>query len=464
MEQLLFSIFGFVIAIGVLVAIHEFGHFWVARRLGVKVLRFSIGFGSVLFSRQGKDGTEYALSAIPLGGYVKMLDEREGEVAADELHLAFNRQAVWKRILIVLAGPAFNFFFAIAAYWLLFVNGIPGMQPDVASIQANTPAAIAQFQPGDRVLSVDGEQTPTWRSVEQALLNAAVFGETVVVEVSNADSGSSNATTRKLDLNLAGMDLDSRQLMADIGLTAWRPEFPAVVGQVLPNSPAQRAGLQTKDQIISSDGEAISGWNAWVDYVQQRPEQVIELSILRDDKTLDVSVIPNTVKLADGRKIGRVGVGVHVGDAERAEIDGRRAVQRYPMLAAVGEGMQETWEMSWLTLKMLGKIVTGQASWRQIGGPIHIAEYAGYSVQNGFNTFLSFLAIISISLGVLNLLPIPVLDGGHLLYYVLEIFKGSPVSLEAQALGQRIGIALLLMLMSVAFYNDISRLLTRLLN
>jgi len=454
--DLLFSALGFLIAIAVLVAVHEYGHFIVAKWCGIKVLKFSIGFGRPLWSRTGKDGVEYILAAIPLGGYVKMLDEREDEVPSELLHLAFNRQNVWKRIAVVVAGPGFNFLFAIAAYWLLFVNGIPGLVSEVGPVTADTPAAVAGLAEGDRITAVDGEDTPTWRAVRLALFDAAVAGETVTLSVTAPDQ-----SQRKTPLELSAVDLDASDPLAALGLVGWRSKqsIPAIAGEIVPGEAADQAGLKTGDELVSADGEIVGDWLAWVHYVQARPGKVIDLVVERDGQPVALKVIPQTLATEQG-SIGRVGVGPPPPSPELiAEFEAHRAVQVYGFGAAFLAANHETWRLSGLILKTFGKMLTGQMSWRQIGGPIQIAQVTGQSLRSGFNQFLYILAVISISLGVLNLLPIPVLDGGHLLYYVAEIFKGSPVSLATQAFGQRIGIALLLMLMTVAFYNDLTRLL-----
>src|SRR3569833_1485500 len=388
MSSVLSSIFFFLIALGLLIAIHEFGHYWVARRLGVKVLKFSIGFGKPLWkTTRGADNTEYALAAIPLGGYVRMLDEREGEVAPHELHRAFNRQPVGKRFAIVVAGPLFNFVLAIAAYWLVFLIGITTIKPVVGEVAPESPAAEAGFTSGDQIVAVADEATPGWQNVALTIIEKALDEDRVPVEVKDVQ------------------------------------------------------------------GEPVDDWEDWGAYVRAHPEQVIRTEVVRGGEHLVFNITPKLRATKEG-DIGYVGAAVAMPEANDAEHE-LTAVVRYSPLAAVGEAMAKTWLLSVLTLRMLWGMVAGEVSVSIISGPISIAQYAGYSAQGGIVSFLTFIAIVSISLGVLNLLPVPVLDGGHLLYYIIEWIKCSPVSDAVQAFGQRIGVTALLLLMVVAVYNDV---------
>lgn len=453
MSGFLFSAASFILALGVLITVHEFGHYWVARRVGVKVLRFSIGFGRPLWSRvYGPDRTEFVLAAIPLGGYVKMLDEREGEVAPEERARAFNRKPVGQRMAVVVAGPAFNFIFAILAYWVLFVHGVPGVKPVLDAPVPDSPAAVAGIEARDRLLSVDGEPTPTWERALLTLLDGALDRRRLTLEVEGADGG-----VRRLELDLTQVQglLDRGDLLERLGMRSWRPVLPAVIDRVVADGAAARAGLQAGDRILSADGQPMPDWDAWVEYVQQRPEQAIRLQVERDGAPLELSVRPDRATVDDA-EIGRIGAYVQVPPELGAEL---RAETRYGPLAAVWQSLVKTWDMSALTLRTLWKMVIGQASLDNISGPLSIAQYAGHSASIGLGTFLGFLAIVSISLGVLNLLPVPVLDGGHLMYYLIELLKGSPVSERTELLGQRIGIALLFALMSLALFNDFARLL-----
>ncbi len=452
MNGFLISLLSFIVAIGVLVAIHEFGHFWVARKLGVKVIRFSIGFGKPVWRWQKEPGTtEYVIGMVPLGGYVKMLDEREESVTEAELPLAFNRQPVGSRIAIVAAGPLFNFLFAILAYWLVFVLGVEGVKPVVDGVKPDSPAAIAGLRHGDQIVSVDDDITPTWGSVMQALLYKAVKGQSASLRVRD-----SQGLERHLALSLPKIGEKSGEpdLLEEVGIEPLRPTIDPVIDQVLKNSPAEQAGLKPGDRVLMVDGKPIASWSELVDYIQARPGITLTLTVERKGRQHELHVTPEAASTG-GSETGRIGAGVvpaTLPPAFRAEL-------QYAPLRAVIEAVAKTWEMSAMTVRMLGKMIIGQASLENISGPITIAQYAGYTAAIGFVQFIGFLAIISISLGVINLLPVPLLDGGHLLYYFIEIVKGSPVSEQAQILGQRLGIAMLASLMALAFYNDIMRLL-----
>ena len=453
MDGILFKILAFVVAIGVLVAVHEFGHFWVARRLGVKVLRFSIGFGRPLWRRQsGPDAPEYVIAAIPLGGYVKMLDEREGPVAADELHRAFNRQSLWVRSAVVVAGPLFNFLFAIAAFWGVLTLGETGIRPLVGAVTPATPAARAQLTAGDEILSVNAQPTPTWSLALQEFATASVGSPELRIAVRDA---AGEERVRVMPSSEIGDLAETPDLLAHLGLEPERPEVPAVFGKILPGEPAEAAGLRDGDRILSADGRSMPDWNAWVSYVQARPGVAIDLAIERDGRALQVRVTPAPYAQND-TVIGRIG-------ASNQPVPG--LLERYEVLYRMGWGeavpvaLGRTWEYSVLTLKVIWRVLTGQASIHNLSGPITIADAAGKTASIGFVYFLKFLAIVSISLGVLNLLPVPVLDGGHLLYFAIEAIKGSPLSEAAMLQGQKIGLVMLLGLMTLAFYVDIARVL-----
>ena len=452
MVDFLISVLAFVLALSVLIAVHEFGHFWVARSLGVKVLRYSIGFGRRLWSwRSGPDQTEYVLAALPLGGYVKMLDEREGEVAPEEAHRAFNRQPLAKRFAIVSAGPVFNLLFAVFAYWVMFVNGVPGFKPLIGAVTPDTPAAQAGLHPGQEIVAVDGEATPTWGAVLDALLPRALRGETASLEVRGRAGGDE---TLKLDLTSLGAELKTGQLAPRIGIEPYQPPLPPLVDEVVDGSAAQQGGLKPGDRIIAVDGQPIDRWEQLVDAVRKHPAQRITLGVERGGQTLQIPVTPRRVDTAQG-PVGRLGAAVKV---DPSIIEAMRAEQQYGPIKAIGEAAAKTWGMSTLTLQMLGEMVVGRASVENISGPITIAVYAKASALAGLSQFMAFLGVVSLSLGVLNLLPIPILDGGHLMFYVVELIKGSPVSERTEAIGQKIGLAIILLLMSLAFYNDVMRL------
>lgn len=450
--QFLSSVFFFILAIGVLVSVHEFGHFWVARRLGVKVLRFSIGFGKPLLTwRRKNDPTEYVIAAIPLGGYVQMLDEREGPVDASEYHLAFNRKPVLSRCAVVVAGPLFNFLLAIAIYWVVFMIGVNGIKPIVGDVSADSLAGRGGFQTLDVIERVGDTETPTWNTVLLELLAGSLEREPLDITVRDSDGVERQ---RVLAFQTVPEIIDQDKLMDSIGLRPYRPQLPAVIGQVEAGSAAAEAGLRIGDRVLGWNGEAIVSWEAWVNIIRAHPEQSGEVTIERNGEQHVLSLKPRRVETADG-DIGRIGAGVEVPAGFGEDLT---TTVRYSPLTAMGMAVSKCYAMTALTLNMLGHMVQGSVSASNISGPISIAQYAGVSAGMGLVAFLGYLAVISISLGVLNLLPIPILDGGHLLYYLLEAIKGSPVSEKTMMVGQRIGIALLISVMVLAFYNDLVRL------
>lgn len=453
MPDFVFTVGAFLVALAILIAVHEFGHFWVAQRLGVRVLRFSIGFGKALLRWTGRrDGTEYVIAALPLGGYVKMLDEREGEVSKAELHRAFNRQALWKRVAIVAAGPLFNFLFAGVVYWGILVAGDEGTRPVIGSVAVESVADQAGFTASDELLRVGDRPTPTWESAVFALMAASLSGEDVPVRVREA---SGEEVVRWLDSEQLAALTDSPAILANIGFDPARPTLPPVVGEVVPDGVADKAGLRPGDRILAADGEAVASWAEWVQIIRAHAGEGIPLEVERGAQVLEVRVTPDAV-LEEGEEVGRIGVVVEVpedfGDAYRAEV-------RLGPLEAIGGAVTKTVDMTVLMVRISARMLVGQASVENLSGPIAIAETAGKTASYGLNAFAKFLAAVSISLAVLNLLPIPVLDGGHLLYFLIEWIKGSPLSERAQVRGQHIGIVLLAALITLAFYLDISRLL-----
>ncbi|HEY9151023.1 MAG TPA: RIP metalloprotease RseP [Gammaproteobacteria bacterium] len=446
------SLLWFLVAIGVLVTIHEFGHFWVARRLGVKVLRFSIGFGRPLWTRRfGRDDTEFVIAAVPLGGYVKMLDEREAPVPPRELERAFNRKPVGTRMAVVVAGPLFNFLFAIVAYWLMFVTGVPGIKPVVGAIEPASYAASAGFHEGDEILAIDDRPVASWDMALVELLEAALDRRESEVDVDSPERG---RRLLVLDLRDAPEILDKGGVLQNLGLSPWVVRLAPVIERTLEGGAAAAAGLQPGDLILSADGQAIEHWSEWVSYVRERPGQAIALRVERGDTELAMRLVPEAVE-EEGATFGRIGAFVQVPEGGHP----LRTLVRHGPLESIPQALDKTWSMTTLTLRTLWAMLTGRASVENISGPISIAQYAGISATIGMAYFLGFLAVVSISLGILNLLPIPILDGGHLMYYCIELFKGSPVSEATQALGQQVGIFLLLALMVLAFYNDLVRLL-----
>jgi regulator of sigma E protease len=446
------SLIAFIVALGVLVTVHEFGHFWVARRLGVKVLRFSVGFGKPLLSWRGKDGvTEYVIAAIPLGGYVKMLDEREGEVKPEERHLAFNNQNVWSRIAIVCAGPLANVIMAILVYALVYSLGITGIKPVVGDIESDSIADIAGFKTKDLITEVVDEPVSTWQQVRIEMLDALMSHDDFAVKVKTAEGADEIRYLQIRDIELLKLEGD---IIKNLGLSPWWPVIEPVIGEVEAGAAAERAGLQVGDRLLEANGELIESWYDWVEVIQASPEQPIKLLVKRQDTELEITVIPDKVDI-EGRTIGRVGAA-----ALPTNASDMRVLVRYGVPMSVIKAFGKTYNMATLTFRMIGELVTGRASAKNISGPIAIAEYAGRSASISIRYYLDFIAFISISLAVLNILPIPLLDGGHLLYYIVELVKGSPVSETVEAIGQRIGIALLACLITLALFNDLTRLLS----
>ena len=452
------TLLAFVGAIVLLVVFHEFGHYWVARRCGVKVLRFSLGFGNVIYSKRfANSDTEWVISAVPLGGYVKMLDEREEEVAPEDLPYAFNRKPVLQRMAIVVAGPLANFLLAIVLYWGLFIHGVPGLKPTLGDVPQGTPAAIAQMQSGETILSINGETIPSWQELHWTLLNLALKQGDGQREISiEAQSASGTPLFHLLDISgLEAKDLDS-EFLDKLGLHLYQPVVLPVIGNVAEDSVAQRAGLQQGDHILRANGAAMQRWMDVVEVIRAHPEQAVQLDVQRGALTLQITVVPQAVA-ESGKTVGKIGAGPKV---DEAAWQAMFIEVSYGPLEALTQSLRKTWETSVISLEMLGKMVMGEVSMKNLSGPITIADYAGQSAKMGVVAYLSFLALISISLGVLNLLPIPLLDGGHLLYYVAELVKGSPASELAWEIGQKIGIALLGTLMVFAIYNDINRLVS----
>lgn len=451
----------FIVAIGVLVTVHEFGHFWVARRLGVKVLRFSVGFGRPLLRYRARpDGTEYCVSAIPLGGYVQMLDGSQGDLAAEDLSGAFDRQPMPVRVAVVVAGPLFNFLFAVVAYWAMFMVGVSGVRPVVGEVLPGSPAESAGLRAGHEIVAVDGKETSTWQSVLERVIGASLRGGDLHLEVrSPADP----ASPREIELPLEGVVVDELTQGAffdRLGVAMVHLPVEARLAAVIEDSPAARAGLAAGDRVLSAAGEPVREWADLVRLVRERPEVPLDLVVDRSGQTLTRTVVPSA-EGGEGGTWGRIGVEVEPPPPEVVERfhaeHGARA--SYPPLAALARGLERTGEMSLLTLHMLWKMVQLEVSLENLSGPISIAQYAGVSAERGLPWFLGFLAIVSISLGILNLLPIPLLDGGHLMYYCIEALTGRPLSEEARFVGQRVGAGMLVGLMGLAFYNDIARLL-----
>ncbi|MCR9186481.1 MAG: sigma E protease regulator RseP [Halieaceae bacterium] len=441
-----------LLTLGVLVAVHEFGHFWVARRCGVKVLRFSIGFGKSLYTWHDRHGTEFCVAAIPLGGYVKMLDEREGEVAAGEQALAFNRKPVLQRIAVVAAGPIANFLLAIVAYWFLFMAGESGYAPVIGAVKAGSVADSAGLEAGQEIVAIDGEETPTWQALSFRLLDRIGDTGTVHFSVKYPDSGMIYESEGALQQWL-GAD-ESPDLLAGLGITPYAPAVPPVVSEVVADSPAERAGLMAGDRVLSADGTPMAEWMEWVEYVRARPGQVISLAVERGDDTLAMHITPEAATLAEGETIGRVGIAVSMPELPEGML---REFERGPV-ASLGAAFVRTGDLVGFTLSSIKKMIQGLISPKNLSGPITIAKVASASAKSGLESYIGFLALLSVSLGVLNLLPIPVLDGGHLLYYTVELLAGRPVPEKVQMVGYQLGLFLILGVMALALYNDFARL------
>jgi regulator of sigma E protease len=416
------------------------------------VLRFSVGFGRTLWQRRlGKDGTEWAVSVFPLGGYVKMLDEREGEVAPEERDRAFNRQSVGKRSLIVAAGPAANFVLAIFLYWLVFMLGSQELRPILGTPPAASPAAGAGIVNGEEVRAVDGEPVATWNDLRWVLLHKAAGQDSVELEVINEQR---EIALRRLSLAAAGEQGWEGDALERLGVRFFRPNIPPVVGKVLPASPGEAAGIRAGDEILAIDGDEVATWHEFVLRVRDAAGRSLRIELLRDGQVLAVNVVPDVVS-EQGKQIGKIGIAVAENSDTSREV---RIFVRYGFIAAGAKAIAETWDKSVFSLVMLGKMLTGEVSWRNLSGPVTIADYAGQSARLGFDYYLKFMALVSISLGVLNLLPVPVLDGGHLLYHTIEVVRRRPLSERAMEVSQRVGLSILFVLMAFAFFNDMNRL------
>lgn len=449
--DLIQTIISAVVTLGLLVAFHEYGHFWVARRCGIKVLRFSVGFGKPLWRYVDKQGTEYTLAAIPLGGYVRMLDEREGAVDAAEAHKAFNRASVWSRIAVVSAGPVANFLLAITVFWVLFLRGESGLIPIIGGLSPNSPADYAGLEVGQEIVAVDGKPTPTVAALNLRLLDR--LGDTGQVVLSAKYPGSDVVYESDAPIERWLADQEAPSPILGLGIVLDLPEPLPIIDTVLPASPAEQAGFKPGDQVLSADGESMPLWMDWVDYVRARPGQTIRATVLREGATLTLLVTPELIERA-GESMGSVGMGVR-----QPEIapDRMRRFDRGP-LEAMGAAVLRTGELIRFTFESMGKMLQGLISPKNLSGPITIAQVAGSSVASGWASWLSLLGLLSISLGALNLLPIPVLDGGHLLFYLMEALTGRPVPEKVQAFGYQLGMMLVLSLMAFALYNDVIRL------
>ncbi len=448
---MLLTLLYFLLALLLLVTIHEYGHFQVARWCGVKVLRFSFGFGTILARWKDKKGTEYAWSLFPFGGYVKMLDESEGEVPENERHLAFNNQSVWKRIAIVLAGPMFNFIFAFFALWLVLVIGMPSLAPMIDGVRPGSIAAESGLKAKEEIISLNNVKINSWRDFQYAMMPMVGSNETVHLVVKSLDNGQQS----QISLPLANWVLDDKKPdpLKSLGIEPFIPSIPPIVGEVIPDSPADKAGLKTADKILSVDGKSFKDWLFLVEYVQARPDTQITLHINRKG-TMQNLIVHTGSQDNKGKLEGFLGV-----RSQKVKWPEHwlRMEREHP-LAALGTALKQTVQLTGTTFTLMGRLVTGKLGLNSISGPVGIAQGAGDSGRGGLASYLFFLALVSISLGALNLLPIPMLDGGHLLYYVVELIQRKPVSDSLKSAGAYVGLLLLAALMFIALTNDLSRL------
>lgn len=448
---ILWNLAAFIIVLGILITVHEFGHFWVARRCGVYVERFSIGFGKAIWRKTDKHGTEFVVAWIPLGGYVKMLDERVAEVAPERRHLAFNNKTVGQRAAIVAAGPIANFLLAIVAYWLVFMIGVPALKPIIADIRPDSIAEQAKLTPGMELKSVAGIETPDQNAVRLALVSKIGAKEvTFVVTQPNSLSESENI----LNLQRWNFDPERQDPIVSLGIMPVGARLDSKVVEVTPDSAAEKAGLQAGDRIVKVDGQPIDTWHPFTYFVRQSPNKTLELLVERNGASLVLNITPTAIALKDGSEVGQVGAKLQVLPPDEQYL----IMQQYNPFSALYEASDKTWQLMGLTVKMIGKLVVGDVKLTNLSGPVSIAKGAGMSADSGFVYYLMFIALISVNLGIINLFPLPVLDGGHLLFLVIEKIKGGPVSERVQDVCYRFGVMALMLLMGLALFNDFSRL------
>ncbi|QSH58359.1 sigma E protease regulator RseP [Photobacterium damselae subsp. damselae] len=451
MMGFLWNLGAFLLALGILIAVHEFGHFWVARRCGVYVERFSIGFGKAIWQRKGKDGTEYTLAMIPLGGYVKMLDERVEAVPEHQRHMAFNNKKLWQRSAIVAAGPFANFVFAVFAYWVVYLIGVPAVKPVIGEVAPQSIAAQGGIAPGMELKSISGIETPDWESVNMAMISHIgdkQMAVTLTEPHSNVD------VKRTLNLTDWSYDPERENVLTTLGLTPYTPAITLVISQLVDNGAAINAGFQLNDKIIAVDGEPIKQWQTFADFVRENPGKTLNVEVLRDNAPLTLALTPAVKDLKDGSKVGYVGIAPKV-DAWPEDY---RINLQFGPLESVAKATEKTWQLVTLTFDMVTKLVTGDVAIKNLSGPISIAKGAGMTADFGLVYFLGFLALISVNLGIVNLLPLPVLDGGHLMFFAIEAVTRRPVSEKIQDIGYRVGSAILVALMAIALFNDFTRL------
>ncbi|UPQ88559.1 sigma E protease regulator RseP [Vibrio sinaloensis] len=452
MSGIIWNFVSFIVALGILVAVHEFGHFWVARRCGVKVEKFSIGFGKSIWSRVAKDGTEYSLSIIPLGGYVKMLDSRVDEVAEQDRRFAFDTKPLWKRTAIVAAGPIFNFLFAIFAYWLVFLIGVPAVKPVVGQVTPYSIAAEAGLESGMELKAVSGVKTADWESVNMGLISHIGDSQLTLTVAPAGEVGVEE--TKRLDLTNWNFDPEKESAMAALGFMPYTPDIIARITSVSQQGAGDKAGLQVGDLLLDIDGVEITNWQQVVDKIQQSPNQPLALNVERDGAKVELTLIPESRTLSGDRVVGFAGIAPEVAEwPENYRFD-----LQYGVIESVGKAIEKTGQVINLTISMLKKLIVGDVGLNNLSGPISIAKGAGTTADYGLVYFLGFLALISVNLGIINLVPLPMLDGGHLLFFAIEAIIKRPVPEKFQEVGYRLGGAIIFSLMIVAIFNDFARL------
>ncbi|MCR9579720.1 sigma E protease regulator RseP [Vibrio antiquarius] len=452
MTGILWNLISFIVALGILVAVHEFGHFWVARRCGVKVEKFSIGFGKSIWSKVGKDGTEYSISMIPLGGYVKMVDSRVDEVPEHEKHLAFDKKPLWKRTSIVAAGPIFNFLFAIFAYWLVFLIGIPAVKPVIGEVKPNSIVAEAGIESGMELKSISGIKTPDWESVNMGLISH-IGDDLMTVTLTSANEVGSEVT-KTLDLREWEFDPETQSAMQSLGFAPYTPEVYRVIEQVSQGGAAEKAGVLPGDEIVAIDEQRVTEWKQVVEAVRSNPDTPIELTVLRQGYEQTLTLTPGSRELANKEVVGFAGIAPKVAEWPESY----RFDLQFGVFESVGKAVDKTGQVIGLTISMLKKLIVGDVGLNNLSGPISIAKGAGATADYGLVYFLGFLALISVNLGIINLVPLPMLDGGHLLFFAIEAVIRRPVPERVQEMGFRIGGAIIFSLMALALFNDFTRL------